>query len=377
MGRSRYYNEKGDIQNHSLTQAIENLIEYMHIGEDGVNGFHTVNWNLILALPSSNLTDWFLVDIPGEIVMAELYLWNKQYAEAKNAILKFMIADESGKSKVTDMNYNISASYQLHNWKQLFINNSSTLFKEMVAVVPFDLNNNQVNNLQRYFSNEYPNQYYLAPSSHSIDNWRYQEGLNELGDKARGDSVSYSNKMGIPTVIKYDLDPENEVYQSDTDIPIYRAAELHLMLAEAYCFLGEFEVAMAVINDGLIQFYANGVFSTPVKDIMPQGMQLNIGLRKRAGLRPILVSGENSLFPSAVSQQDSIVQIGRVIANETALELAYEGKRWFTLLRMARNLNMPIFIANEIAKKYEAGESDRIKQELSNFNNCYLKVPTN
>ncbi|MGW8315324.1 MAG: RagB/SusD family nutrient uptake outer membrane protein [Bacteroidales bacterium] len=76
---------------------------------------------------------------------------------------------------------------------------------------------------------------------------------------------------------------------------VYRLADLKLMKAEALSQLGRFSEALTIIND----------------------------IRERASVTPL------SLPNSASAYEDAILQ-------ERALELAFEGKRWFDLVRMGR-----------------------------------------
>ena len=76
---------------------------------------------------------------------------------------------------------------------------------------------------------------------------------------------------------------------------VYRLADLELMKAEALSQLGRFPEALAIINE----------------------------IRQRADVTPL------SLANSPAAYEDAILQ-------ERALELAFEGKRWFDLVRMGR-----------------------------------------
>ena len=61
------------------------------------------------------------------------------------------------------------------------------------------------------------------------------------------------------------------------------------------------------------------------------------------------------------------------IADEVARELAYEGQRWFTLIRMGRNMGDTEFVADRVAGKFEEGEAERYKAILKNENNWFIK----
>lgn len=76
---------------------------------------------------------------------------------------------------------------------------------------------------------------------------------------------------------------------------VYRLADLYLMKAEAYSQLGDFTEAMVYLNY----------------------------VRERANMGPLTLSDDVQAYEDA-------------ILTERAKELAYEGKRWFDLLRMGR-----------------------------------------
>jgi hypothetical protein len=61
--------------------------------------------------------------------------------------------------------------------------------------------------------------------------------------------------------------------------------------------------------------------------------------------------------------------------DERALELAYEGKRWFDLVRIANRRNDPAYLADKVAAKF-AGTSnyDAIRSKLMNPASWYLPV---
>jgi starch-binding outer membrane protein, SusD/RagB family len=79
---------------------------------------------------------------------------------------------------------------------------------------------------------------------------------------------------------------------------VYRYADIMLMKAEALSQLERYSEALQLIND----------------------------IRERADVTPVVIANSKTAFEDA-------------ILNERALELAYEGKRWFDLLRMGRRNN--------------------------------------
>lgn len=79
---------------------------------------------------------------------------------------------------------------------------------------------------------------------------------------------------------------------------LYRYADVLLMKAEAYSQKGQFNEAYMIISE----------------------------IRERAGLSPISIANTSTAYEDAILE-------------ERALEFAYEGKRWFDLLRMGRRNN--------------------------------------
>ncbi len=97
--------------------------------------------------------------------------------------------------------------------------------------------------------------------------------------------------------------PDGKTERSGTDQHscnwiVYRMADIYLMKAEALSQLGRFDEALGLINV----------------------------IRDRAGVAPL------ALGNSAVVFEDAVMK-------ERSLELAFEGKRWFDLLRMGRRNN--------------------------------------
>ena len=62
-----------------------------------------------------------------------------------------------------------------------------------------------------------------------------------------------------------------------------------------------------------------------------------------------------------------------LIINERALELAFEGKRWFDLVRIANRRQDPAYLADKVAAKFtDAGEKEAVRAKLMNVNNWFL-----
>lgn len=61
-----------------------------------------------------------------------------------------------------------------------------------------------------------------------------------------------------------------------------------------------------------------------------------------------------------------------LIIRERALECAWEGERFYDLIRIAEKWDDPSFLADKIAAKYPAGQREQIKALLMNKENWYI-----
>lgn len=116
---------------------------------------------------------------------------------------------------------------------------------------------------------------------------------------------------------------------------VYRLAEIYLMKAEALSQLGRYPEALVIIND----------------------------IRARANAVPISVGN------SAIAFEDAIM-------DERALELAFEGKRWFDLLRMGRRNDYARKdkLVEIIVKNVPSTQKRILSAKLTNVLGWYLPV---
>lgn len=59
-----------------------------------------------------------------------------------------------------------------------------------------------------------------------------------------------------------------------------------------------------------------------------------------------------------------------MILDEPARELAFEGERFYDLIRIAKRRNDPSFLADRVSQKYSGAKREEIYQHLLNENNC-------
>lgn len=250
----------------------------------------------------------------------------------------------------------------------------STLFG-----IPFDGSKGQKNNLMRWTNNVNGGIYAVKPSSVAIQNWGSQDntGTASLVTTAsnwdgnafpiirgkgdfRGAGVSYyiSGKdtliskyllksgsfatiNGSATVVGVMKDPSQNDAESNDDcnFVIYRDGPTYLNISEAWNNMGLSEMALYPLNG------------------MVSNVRTMNGVRQRVNAYP-------KTFDPA--KGDVYTQMENLLLDESALEGAYEGLRWFTLVRFAKRHNDPSILANRVAAKYPAEQQASVKMRLSN-----------
>ncbi|MDA3928853.1 MAG: RagB/SusD family nutrient uptake outer membrane protein [Prolixibacteraceae bacterium] len=273
----------------------------------------------------------------NKALIGEIYLEKQDYT---NAITYLQMAIEGFENLVSM--YKLSSIYSKDRWFDIFLS-SFYRTSEVMAAIPYSFVNNQPNTLEMWYSYEFD--YLAKPSDICLNYFNTQIGINgKEGDRFRGDSYTYYQKDEDLVVNKYNNDQSVSL---SSDIILYRATDIHLLLAEAYNRVGEFDIALDILNDGHHDFtnWANGM-----------------GVRGRVSLAPRTV-------PEGA---DQMLTIEDFIIEERACELAFEGKRWFDLMRIARRRGTS-YLADKVAAKYtNKNIAEKVKTHLENEENWYL-----
>jgi len=300
--------------------------------------------------------------VNNKAVLGEMYLEIGDYA---NAAKYLKMACESYNNTTAILK--VDKTYQNAGWSNIFLNAESQDI-ENIAVIPYSRAEDQYNQVPKWFGRDY--EYVVRPSTILVDSFMSQVAADgTIGDLFRGKGVTFnadttawitdSTFVTMPYITKYEVD-NNDPFS--TDIIISRAADLHLLLAEAYNRMGDpasQKNALMLLNQGVNK-----------ESPKPAGFSKwtnNLGVRGRAYLKSREV-------PKNMISTDSITNlIEDFIMDERAMELAFEGKRWFDLVRVAERRNDPEYLANKVAAKFEGTSYyDEVHTKLMNPANWYL-----
>jgi hypothetical protein len=219
-----------------------------------------------------------------DALIADISLWLFDYQEVINAVERI-----EASSKIYELMPTLK-------WFEMFFPGNSL---ESIFEFEFDTKRNQNNNM---YGLTQQNSYQYDPSEKAL-HYLAKEFASESGaELTRGEDASIA-KYGEENYIiwKYvGRAPDSKTTRTGSDQRscdwiVYRFADVLLMKAEALSQLEQFSEALDIINR----------------------------IRDRAGVPELVLPN------SVVAFEDAILE-------ERAIELAFEGKRWFDLLRMGR-----------------------------------------
>lgn len=365
----------------------------------------------------------------------EVTVWNEY---AWNALLGLMYLTDGDLAKAAhhfenitltnsdNYRYQIDQSYGFGNWRNIFTNID---LKEHIFTLWFNKYHFQQNHFQEFFETREPHKYMLKPTKIAVDYWETiwddyrlevnnnQPWLTETiekgtpGDFYRGYGVSYSytrNGQQIPaneirnmlmlraendtrsaniivegadTVIsKYSVN--KGVFDQDANFIVYRAAGVHLWLAELYVWW-KFEqsgtprestsTAVDIVNDG--------AYYSPNINRAQKGIRGRVGYGGKVdGIRPANINYLRDPYTNEVTGYIDVtgdfrgqqMYLEDQIIAERARELAFEGERFYDLMRVAKRRNDPSFLASRVSAKFPPERRQEIYNYLLDENNWFI-----
>ena len=370
----------GEVPVISFEEVLPKLIELMEVGIDGVDGRYVANWGDIL-FPGTEVSEqdltWNMICPSPEPLLMELYLWNQEYSRVVTLGMEFIYDNGGSRYKIGNDDYN-------GEWVQFFTRDPITKTRGLINVVPYDFERNQTNRLIKFFSNTPPSVYYLKPTEVAMARYRRQlryDG-NTYGDQYRGLNFTYWEQNGEWVIRKFSRDRESasEIYKNNVHIVIYRDSDVHFFIIEAMINLGMFDQAEALLNDGVDQYLKlHNVedYEYPFNDeVRNAALNRNWGIRRRVNLGPVRPEGlSKDELDTEEKKQAYMKALDKLVAEETLMESAAEGKAYFALMRIASRWNDPSILADVVAAKYPDGQQEAVRTRLMSPENWYVNYP--
>lgn len=311
-----------------------------------------------------NFSSYFL---NYDMILGDLYLWNGEYQAAADLFNGLINSNIGGRQYIIKKDV-----LKADKYKDIFIKSFKDIKSEIISSTEFKEVNNQPFILQKWFGTKTSEYYMLAPTQQSavMFNSESSTDAKNIGDQHRREASMKLNTNSVDWIVK-----KYEEYKYR--FPFYRAAELHLKYAEALAHLGRVDVAMALLNEGLEEYWdgVNSEFKPELGIPFNPFVRFCGGIRYRVSLKPVeLFTTDEIAAGIGTTAADSLQRFEQALISESARELAFEGKRFETLIRFARRNNDPKILADPISLGYdELGMKDEINTKLMDPTNWYVK----
>ena len=354
-------------------------------------------------------------DVNAALAYFTPILYNYDYLNVANSAIRFGLDDALANE----------------NWASIF---QSININEHIFTVWFGKKELQTHQLQRLFDNSGTNLYYLKPTHKAIllwetewvgqapaasELWNGSEILplvrtGEPGDFYRGYKTSYIYKNGghiltkgeVKQMLDYKKDEKyvevenimrnvdtlvykytRNIYDNDAFVPLYRASSVHLYAAEISLYSEYFGSGGArIYRVSQASQFMDGTYNRNADQL---GVRGRVSLPEKPLDIKVLVF-QDPFTNQITGKRDFVAESGGdplkeldlkrvyyegVILAERGKELAFEGERFYDIMRIAQKHNDPSYLANTIADspgKYSSELREEIRTKLMNEENWFI-----
>ncbi len=361
--------------------------------------------------------------IPIRVMLGDLFLWANRYEEAARYYYDYLTLREAPKTVGTYQIYwgNIkdfspeSRPYYNNSYNLLFTKSNS----EVISWIPLESQPYYGNTSQVYYlynSDATRNNYYveLSPSKGMrelfrkqrytqvyIDNNNNKDTLSgpdvdqilnmayTQGDLRYTFNIVYTEGINRDEYSPYSTTTQNIRKMTNDAFILYRVGMVYLRFAEALNRLGYTQTAMAILKYGLCDKNINDRIDETeraaaarflVWDPVVFTTSNSIGIHER-GCGFVDCDTISYIMPqpatALATRQDTVdYQIPLVedmIIEEMALEGAYEGNRFYDLMRVALRREDNSYLADRVALR-NGTEDNALRELLKNRSNWYLPL---
>lgn len=365
-------------------------------------------------------TDSKLMYFPIYILLGDLNLWAGNYREAALNYYKY-ISTRNGRNSAYPIGISRVAWSQndskwmmrQDSWGSNFQTESNSALSELIAIIPGDSIPAEGNysQMRNYFNSSENNDYKVSIVT--------SKGLRELSKDQKYCHLNSANEvMYAPTNLTGDqngdlrlssvvseregsnmgllnidgLIASNSKYQT-RNVHIYRRTMVYLRMAEALNRAGFPRFAFAILKTGV----NNSVMEDDILPYYPEDEAYlkqfdfptaQYKLRTKAGNSDENTIGIHShgsgwselndyyVYPEADNLEAEENAVEDLIMDEDALEFAFEGTRFYDLMRVALRRNDPSYLANKVYARRGADNTAEVKSlisvDLNNTSNWYL-----
>jgi len=338
---------------------------------------------------------------PVKLVLADMYLWQQDYKHAAFYYADYLAAGQLSTGLVSARVGSINTSDEVTSytapWMTAF---TSPNTEEMITLIPMagtrlDGVKSQLDNV---FSStdENDNHYQITPSAYykelsQAQDYAYSVNERTLKHLSCGDMRYFAT---YPTqFVAADRQPSSDDWKTDDEdiqenrkfaaghVYVYRVGTVWLRLAEALNAMGDYDDAFAILKRG-------GQVTTRGDSLLFEFTQTAVGVERYRGIhaRGCGEAFRNTAYDLPDMSGDTLdvrvwtrerlmEYVEDCIVEEYALESAFEGNRFYDLMRVALRRDDPTYLARKVA--HRAGTlqpaDETLYNRLSNPKNWYIR----